>query len=59
MNSETDKLYEQLTQLKNIKARQTREIILLVHECNTLKVLCGILTAIVTLESVYLAIKLT
>ena len=58
MNTETEKLYEQLAKLRNTVTKQTKEISILVQEYTTMKILCGILTGIVVVESVILLTKL-
>ena len=58
MNTETEKLYEQLAKLRNTVTKQTKEISILVQEYTTMKILCGILTGIIVVESVILLTKL-
>ena len=59
MNTETEKLYEQLAKLRNTVTKQTKEISILVQEYTTMKILCGILTGIVVIESVILLTTLS
>ena len=59
MNTETEKLYEQLSKLKITVTKQTKEISILVQEYTTMKILCGILTGIVVIESVILLTTLS
>ena len=59
MNTETEKLYEQLAKLKITVAKQVKEISMLASAYNTMKILCGILTGIVVIESVILLTTLS
>ena len=58
MNTETEKLYEQLSKLKITVAKQVKEISILVSAYNNMRTMCGILTGIVIIESVLLMTKL-
>ena len=59
MNTETEKLYEQLAKLRNTVTKQTKEISILVSAYNTMRTMCGILTGIVVVESVILLTTLS
>ena len=58
MDTEIEKAYAQVAKLKVTVTKQTKEISLLVQEYTTMKILCGILTGIVIVESVLLMSKL-
>ena len=59
MNTETEKLYEQLSKLKITVAKQVKEISMLASAYNTMRTMCGILTGIVVIESVILLTTLS
>ena len=59
MNTETEKLYEQLAKLKITGAKQVKEISMLASAYNTMRTMCGILTGIVVIESVILLTTLS
>ena len=59
MNTETEKLYEQLAKLRATGAKQVKEITMLASAYTTMKILCGILTGIVVIESVILLTTLS
>ena len=58
MNTETEKLYEQLAKLRATGAKQVKEITMLASAYNTMRTMCGILTGIVVIESVALMMLL-
>lgn len=58
MNTETTKAYAQIAKLNSTITKQTKEISLLVQEYTTMKILCGIVTGIVIIESVALMMLL-
>ena len=58
MDTETEKAYAQVAKLKVTITKQTKEISLLVQEYTTMKILCGIVTGIVIIESVALMMLL-
>ena len=59
MNTETEKLYDQLAKLRATGAKQVKEISMLVSAYNTMRTMCGILTGIVVIESVILLTTLS
>ena len=59
MNTETEKLYEQLAKLRATGAKQVKEITMLASAYNTMRTMCGILTGIVVIESVILLTTLS